>query len=73
MKKYKMTEKMQIGDDALEALVLRHKNKQGGREISNEVESIMEKVAISPEFQAATSEKPFVLTADFIKDALLKL
>lgn len=73
MKKYKMTDKMQIGDDALEALVLRHKSKQGGREISNEVESIMEKVAISPEFQAATGENPFILTADFIKDALLKI
>lgn len=73
MKKYKMTDKMNINDDALETLVLRHKSKQGGREISNEVESLMESITISPEFQAATKENPFVLTGEFVNRSLIKL
>ena len=73
MKKYKMTENMQIGDDALEALTMRHRDKQGGREISNEVQSLMEKVVISPDFLNATKENPFILTADFVNKSLIKV
>lgn len=73
MNKYKMTEKVQFTDDALDALVARHANKEGGREISNEVQTLMEKLVIDDRFKPATKEKPFIITKEIIEEKLISL
>ena len=51
----------------------RHRDKQGGREISNEVNSLMEKIAIDDRFKPATAEAPFNTTSEIINEKLITL
>jgi len=73
MKKYKMEGKVNMTENGYDALVRRHADKKGGREISNEVNDLMERIVIDDRFSSATPEKPFNITADVINELLLKL
>ena len=73
MKKYKMEGKVKLTDDAWKEFLKRHKDKTGGREVTNEIEAIMEKIPIQDAYKTATTDAPYMITPDILKKLLASL